>query len=167
MTPERSAAFTTKCQALNAARGRLQGLSLTPNEAAKHGLGINKDGRRRSALELLAHPGVDRDQLWGVWPELAAIAAPIADQLAADARYASYVDRQEADVMALRRDEHVRIPTTFDYAEVASLSAEVRQKLQARRPATLAHASRMEGMTPAALMLLLAHLRKAPRRQRA
>jgi tRNA uridine 5-carboxymethylaminomethyl modification enzyme len=167
VTPERSAVFATKCQALNAARVRLRGLSLTPNEAAKHGLGINQDGRRRSALELLAHPGVDRDQLWGVWPELATIAAPIADQLAADARYASYVDRQEADVMALRKDEHVRIPTTFDYAEVASLSAEVRQKLQARRPATLAHASRMEGMTPAALMLLLAHLRKAPRRQRA
>ena len=84
-----------------------------------------------------------------------------------DARYASYVERQEADVLAFRREEGVRIPGDFDYATVASLSAEVRQKLEKLRPASLAQASRMEGMTPAALMLLLAHLKKTPARKSA
>jgi tRNA uridine 5-carboxymethylaminomethyl modification enzyme len=91
----------------------------------------------------------------------------IAAQLEVDARYASYVERQEADVLAFRKEEGVRFPADFDYAAVASLSAEVRQKLERLRPATLAQASRMEGMTPAALMLLLVHLRKAPGRKSA
>ena len=91
----------------------------------------------------------------------------IAAQLEVDARYASYVDRQEADVDAFRKEESVRIPADFDYAGLAGLSTEVRQKLEALRPATLAQAGRMEGMTPAALMLLLAHLRKEPERKTA
>ena len=97
----------------------------------------------------------------------ASVAPGIAAQLEVDARYASYVDRQEADVVAFRKEESVRIPADFDYAGLAGLSAEVRQKLEALRPATLAQAARMEGMTPAALMLLLAHLRKGPERRTA
>ena len=97
---------------------------------------------------------------------MAAIAPPIADQLAVDARYASYVERQDADIEAFRKDEGVRIPADFDYAAVG-FSAEVRQRLEALRPATLAQAGRMEGITPAALMLLLAHLRRAPARKSA
>ena len=139
--------------------------ALTPSEAARHGLEINKDGRRRSAFELLSYPGIDLARLAAVWPAIGSIDPAIAAQLTVDARYAAYVDRQEADVAAFRKEEGVRIPAGFDYAVLAGLSAEVRQKLQALQPATLAQASRMEGITPAALMLLLAHLRRdKPRR---
>ena len=164
---ERGAAFAAKSQALEAGRRLLEGRALTPNEAARHGLEINRDGRRRTAFELLAFPGVDLARLRVIWPEIGEIDAPVAAQLEVDARYASYVDRQEADVVAFRKEESVRIPADFDYAGLPSLSAEVRQKLEALRPATLAQAARMEGITPAALMLLLAHLKKPPARKSA
>jgi len=162
--PERWAAYSAKSGALDEARRLLEGLSLTPNEAARHGLEINRDGRRRSAFELLARPGVDQARLGAIWPQIAGIAPAVAEQLAVDSRYASYVDRQDADVVAFRKEESLRIPAGFDYAALVSLSTEVRQKLEAERPATVAHAARMEGMTPAALLLLVAHLRKAPSR---
>jgi tRNA uridine 5-carboxymethylaminomethyl modification enzyme len=164
---ERRQAFARKTQALQEGRGLLEKLTITPSEGARHGLGINKDGRRRTAFELLAYPDIDLTRLQPFWPEIGAIDRKIAAQLEVDARYASYVERQEADVLAFRKEEGVRIPADFDFATVASLSAEVRQKLERLRPATLAQASRMEGMTPAALMLLLAHLRKAPGRKSA
>jgi tRNA uridine 5-carboxymethylaminomethyl modification enzyme len=163
----RTQAFARKCEALADGRRLLESLNLTPNEASRHGLDINKDGRRRSAFELLAYPGIDVARLRAVWPAIGEIEPAIAAQLAVDARYASYVERQEADVVAFRKEENVRIPPDFDFAAISSLSAEVRQKLEALRPATMAQASRMEGMTPAALMLLLAHLRKAPARKSA
>ena len=164
---ERSRAFARKCQALEEGRKLLEALALTPNEAARHGLDINRDGRRRSAFELLAHPGIDLARLRAVWPGIGRIETGVAAQLEVDARYAHYVDRQEADVVAFRKDEGVAIPVDFDFARISGLSAEVRQKLEALRPVTLAQAARMEGMTPAALMLLLAHLRKAPSRRTA
>jgi tRNA uridine 5-carboxymethylaminomethyl modification enzyme len=164
---ERRQAFARKSQALRDGRFLLETLTITPNEAARHGLDINKDGRRRTAFELLGYPGIDLACLRQVWPEVGSITPKIAAQLEVDARYASYIERQAADVLAFRKDEGVRIPGDFDYATVASLSAEVRQKLEKLRPATLAQASRMEGMTPAALMLLLARLRKAPIRKSA
>ena len=164
---ERRTAFERKCRALADGRELLERLTLTPNEAARHGLDITKDGRRRSAFELLAYPGIDLWRLRAIWPNIGNIDAGVATQLEVDARYAHYVDRQEADVVAFRKDEGVAIPLDFDFAAVAGLSAEVRQKLDALRPATLAQASRMEGMTPAALMLLLAHLRKPTARRTA
>jgi tRNA uridine 5-carboxymethylaminomethyl modification enzyme len=164
---ERRQAFARKTRALQEGRRLLENLSITPNEAARHGLEINKDGRRRTAIELLAYPDIELGRLQPIWPEIGKIDRKIGAQLEVDARYASYVERQEADVLAFRKEEGVRIPADFDYAAVASLSAEVRQKLERLRPATLAQASRMEGMTPAALMLLLAHLKKAPARKSA
>jgi tRNA uridine 5-carboxymethylaminomethyl modification enzyme len=164
---ERRAAFEKKCRALEEGRRLLESLTLTPNEAARRGLDINQDGRRRSAFELLAYPDVDLARLRGIWPEVGRIDARIAAQLEVDARYSHYVDRQEADVAAFRKDEGVAIPMDFDFAAIPGLSAEVRQRLEALRPVTLAQASRMEGMTPAALMLLLAHLRKGPVRRTA
>ena len=161
---ERGRAFALKSAALDEGRRLLKDLGLTPNVAARHGLDINKDGRRRSAYELLAYPGIDLARLQAIWPEIARLPSAIAAQLEVDARYASYVDRQEIDIAAFRREESVRIPADFDYASVPGLSAEVRQKLASGRPTSLAQASRMEGMTPAALMLLFAHLRKAPAR---
>jgi tRNA uridine 5-carboxymethylaminomethyl modification enzyme len=161
----RQQAFRAKSDALADGRRVLDSLIVTPNEAARYGLDINKDGRRRTAFELLAYPGIGFGRLAGIWPELGRVRPSIAAQLEVDARYASYVDRQEADIVAFRKEERVRIPADFDYAGLPSLSAEVRQKLEALRPATLAHAARMEGMTPAALMLLLAHLRKGAERR--
>src|SRR5262249_27043471 len=147
--PERSVAFAARCRALDEGRGLLASLSLTPNEAARHGLALNLDGRRRTGLELLARSDLSFARLAAVWPELGRIAPPIAAQLEVDARYSTYVDRQTADIEAFRKDEAVRIPADLDYAAVSGLSTEVRQRLEAVRPATLAQASRMEGITPA------------------
>jgi tRNA uridine 5-carboxymethylaminomethyl modification enzyme len=163
--PERRAAFAARCRALEEGRRLLAGLSLTPNEAARHGLALNLDGRRRNGLELLARSDLSFARLRAIWPELGTVPSPIAAQLEVDARYAAYVDRQEADIAAFRKDESVRIPPGLDYRAVSGLSAEVRQKLEALRPATLAQASRMEGITPAAVMLLLAHLRRGSARK--
>ena len=163
----RSLAFREKIAALEAGRALLEAHSLTPSEAARYALDINKDGRRRTGFELLARPGVNFQRLCGIWPELSRLDAKIVAQLEVDARYAAYVDRQDADIAALRKDESVRIPVGFDYVGLTSLSAEVRQKLEALRPTNLAQAARMEGMTPAALMLLLAHLRRGPQRRTA
>jgi tRNA uridine 5-carboxymethylaminomethyl modification enzyme len=163
--PERRAAFAARCQALEEGRRLLAGLSLTPNAAARHGLALNMDGRRRTGLELLARSDVSFALLQEVWPELGRIPARIAAQIEVDARYSTYVERQEADVEAFRKDEGVRIPADLDYAAIAGLSAEVRQRLATLRPATLAQASRMEGITPAAAMLLLAHLRRGTARK--
>ena len=165
--PERREAFASGRKALEDARQLLERLGLTPNEAARHGLDINKDGRRRTAFELLAHPGIDLARLATVWPQLASIAPAVGTQLEIDARYAAYLERQEADIVAFRKEENVRIPADFNYALLPSLSGEVRQRLVHQRPATLAQAARLEGMTPAALMLLLAHLRKTPDRHSA
>ena len=128
---------------------------------------VNRDGRRRSAFDLLSLPGVDIARLAGIWPQLGDIAPAIAAQVAVDARYASYIDRQELDVAALRKDEALGIPDGFDFDALPGLSTEVRQKLGRHRPATLAQASRIDGMTPAALLLLLAHLKSAPARKSA
>ena len=165
--PERRAAFAEKVAALAAGKGLLEGLTMTPNEAGRHGFEINRDGRRRSAFELLAFPGVDLMRLAAVWPQINALAPAIADQLTVDARYASYVDRQAADVAQLKKEEALRIPSDFDYAAVVGLSAEVRQKLERGRPTSLAHAAKLEGITPAAQMLLLAHLKKSAARKTA
>jgi tRNA uridine 5-carboxymethylaminomethyl modification enzyme len=167
ISPERRAAYAARCEALNTGRRLLAGFSLTPNEAARHGLALNHDGRRRNGLELLSRSDVSFAELRAIWPGLGGIPARIASQIEVDARYAAYVERQEADIESLRRDESVRIPAGLDYAAVSGLSAEVRQRLEALRPATLAQAARLEGITPAAAMLLLAHLRRAPARKRA
>jgi len=163
----RRRAFESKTAALEAAAVLLRSLSLTPTEAARHGIEVNKDGRRRSAFDMLALPGIDLPRLTTIWPEIGAVAPAIASQIAVDARYASYVSRQELDVAALRKDEALRIPPAFDFASMPGLSTELRQKLERHRPATLAQAGRIDGMTPAALLLLLAHLKKQPARKSA
>ena len=157
----RRGAFEAKSVALGEGLRLLNQLSLTPTEAARHGLQVNRDGRRRSAFELLAFPGIDLARLTGIWPELARLAPPIGAQLEVDARYRSYLERQEEDVAALKRDEAVAIPPDFDFGAVASLSGEVRQRLAAAEPSTIAQAARLEGITPAAVLTLLAYLKAA------
>ncbi len=160
---KRSAAFARKAEALAEARRLLENLTLTPDEAAGYGIALNRDGRRRSACDLLAFPGMSVAGLRHVWPELAAIPEETAGRLEVDARYAVYMERQEAGILAFKKDEAIAIPTGFDFAAIAGLSNEIRQKLERHRPSTLAQASRIDGITPAALMLVLAYIRKAAR----
>lgn len=162
----RAQVYESKTRALQDARAKLEAHSISPSEAAKHGLEINRDGRRRSAFELLSYPSMSLDDLIPIWPGLSEIPRRIAAQIEIDARYASYVLRQEEDVAILRRDEAENIPGDFDYATLPGLSNEICQKLQHHRPATLAQAGRIDGVTPAALMLLLAHLKTARRNRR-
>ena len=157
----RQAAYAAKAQALADGLTLLNQLSLTPDQAAKHGLAINRDGKRRTAFELLAFPDIDLVRLKNVWPELKCLHGATAKQLEVDARYASYVRRQDDDVQAVKRDESLMIPVNFDYAAVPSLSAEIRSKLARQKPSTIAQASRLEGMTPAALLVLLGHIKAA------
>jgi len=158
--PARWAAFERRVAALDALRGRLDTLALTPNEAARHDLKLNRDGVRRTAFDLLAYPGIDLARLAAVWPEFAGVPAALAETIETDARYAVYLDRQAADVAAVRRDEGVRLPEDLDFAALPGLSNELKQKLATVRPATLAQAARIDGMTPAALSLLLGRARR-------
>jgi tRNA uridine 5-carboxymethylaminomethyl modification enzyme len=158
--PERRAHFSAKAAKLREARERLDQLVVTPAEAARAGLDINQDGRRRTAFELLAYPGIDGAKLALLWPELRSVAPSILAQIEVDARYAAYVERQAADVAVLERDSRIAIPADTDYAAISGLSTEVRQKLESRRPQTLAQAGRIDGVTPAALLLLLSHVKR-------
>jgi tRNA uridine 5-carboxymethylaminomethyl modification enzyme len=164
---ERRAHFEAKTRALADGLDLLSQLSLTPNEAQRHGLSINRDGRRRTAFELLSFPDISLDRLWTIWPEIGRLDAQIAQQLEVDARYAAYLRRQDEDVAQLKRDEAIGIPPDFDYGSIPSLSAEVRQKLVQHRPGTIAQASRIEGVTPAALLTLLARLKAGRARKSA
>ncbi len=158
--PARAAAFSAKSKQLADGAALLAALALTPDEAAKFGLAINRDGRKRSAFELLSYASIDVARLAAIWPEIGKLDPAIAEQLAVDARYAVYAKRQELDIASFRKDEGIAIPGDFAYAALPGLSAELRQKLARHRPSNLGQAARLDGMTPAALMLLLAHLKK-------
>ena len=159
----RRQAFAAKMERLVVSRETMVGLNLSPNQAAKHGLTIRQDGVRRTALDLLSLPQVDFAVLTRIWPELAGFEADIVEQLEIDAQYAGYLDRQDADILAFRRDETRTLPAGLDYRAVIGLSNEVRQKLETIRPATLGQAARIEGVTAAALTLVLAHVKSAKR----
>jgi tRNA uridine 5-carboxymethylaminomethyl modification enzyme len=163
---ERAGHHRTKMAALEAARSLARSVSLTPNEAARHGLALNHDGQRRSAFELLAYPNLALADLARIWPALGALAPAVAGQLEIDAKYAVYLDRQAADVAAYRRDENLVLPGDLDFAQISGLSNEMKQKFAAARPRTVGQAGRLDGVTPAALTLLAAHVRRAARRGR-
>jgi len=163
---ERSAVFAEKLDRLTAARARMAALNLTPNEAAQRGMAIRQDGVRRSANDLLSLPDVEFSTLAAIWPELGSFAPEIVEQLEIDAHYAGYLDRQEADILAFRRDESRALPADLDYGAVNGLSTEARLKLEAIRPATLGQAGRIQGVTPAALTLVLAHVRGLAREKK-
>lgn len=160
---QREINYLEKQEQLSKTTYLLGSLSLTPGEADKAGLHINQDGVRRDALALLAFPDVTVETLIKIWPELQDIPASIAAQIEKDARYAGYIERQKADVELLRREEALLLPEGFDYSVLPGLSTELRNKLSKIRPETLAQAGRIDGMTPAALTLILAHIRKSNR----
>jgi len=165
--PERAAAYRIKKTALDEARSLAQSLSITPSEADRHGLTLNKDGQRRTAMDLLAYPHVGLSEAIRVWPQLGEIPQNIAQQIEIDAKYAVYLDRQAADVAAFRRDEAMELPDSLDFGQMTSLSMEVRQKLESIRPRTVGQAGRIDGVTPAALTLIAAHIRRGGKRKSA
>jgi len=156
---QRAQAHRTKMTALEAARTMARSLSLTPSEAERHGLALRKDGQRRSAFDLLSYPGIAIADLARIWPRFAELDRRIAEQIEIDAKYEVYLSRQAADVESYRRDESLVLPDHIDYATLPGLSNEVRHKLQTHRPRTIGQAGRIDGITPAALTLLVAHLR--------
>ena len=158
---DRAKMFHVKQSALTEARSRAAELNLTPNEANRLGLKVKADGARRNLLHLLAHPDIDFGDLIPVWPELAAWAPEVREQVEIDAAYAGYLDRQAVDAQAFRSEEALALPAGLDYAAIGGLSNEVREKLTRVQPATLGQAGRIEGVTPGALAALLAHVRKA------
>ncbi len=160
----RRAAFESKAEKLDAARQLLTSEDFTPTEIKKSGIRVSEDGVRRSAWTLLAFPDVDKDSIRTLLPEVAAIETTIMDQVCRDALYSSYLSRQQEDIDAVRRDEAHEIPEEFDYFSLSGLSNELKAKLVRIKPRTLGQAGRVEGMTPAALTLILSHLRRQTRR---
>ena len=159
----RETLWIKKSEALESARTLMKDrLQATPNELEKHGVSVNKDGRRRSAFDLLPHPGTDWATLARIWPEMNEIPANVREQVEIDAGYAGYMDRQEADIRAFRKDEALELPADLNYADIGSLSTEIRTKLTAARPATLGAAARLPGVTPAAIIALLRHVKRRP-----
>ncbi len=161
---ERAQRHRVKMAALTEARALTRALAVTPTEAERCGLALRRDGQRRSAFELLSYPDIGINEVARIWPQLAELDRKIAEQVEIDAKYEVYLSRQAADVNSYRRDERVVLSDNIDYATLPGLSNEVRQKLQAHRPRTIGHAGRIDGITPAALTLLVAHLRRQHRK---
>lgn len=158
--PDRTQAFTAKQAELDDVLAWANETKFTPGEAKRLGIHVNADGQRRSVRDLLAHSGVTLDQFLSIRPDLADRSPAVREQLAIEALYAGYLDRQSADAEALRREEDLRLPADLDYGALGGLSTEVREKLAKVRPVTLGQASRIEGVTPGALTALLAHVKK-------
>ncbi len=162
----REQAFAARMQQIDSARERLQVLSITPNEAAAQGIRLNQDGIRRSGWDLLSYPEFEFETLAGLWPELKAFQPAIGAQVKIEAAYSVYLGRQSTDIAAVEREEALAIPDEFDYRALSGLSHELVQRLERVRPASLGQAGRLEGMTPAAITLILTHLKRTRRDSR-
>jgi tRNA uridine 5-carboxymethylaminomethyl modification enzyme len=160
VSADRARMHVEKNSALSDTREFAKSVSLTPKEAERHGLSLNKDGQRRTAFELLSYPSVTITDLAKIWPRLGELPPKIAEQIEIDAKYDVYLSRQAADIAAYRRDESFELPDDFDYAGLPGLSNEMKQKLQMHRPRTIGQAGRIDGVTPAALTLLVARVRR-------
>jgi tRNA uridine 5-carboxymethylaminomethyl modification enzyme len=158
--PERVRAFEERAAILREARRLSRTVSVSPTEAQRAGLKVNQDGVRRTALDLLAYPGIGLAEVRRLWPELGRLPTFALEQLEVEALYAGYLDRQQADIVAFRKEEGLAIPPGLDYGAVPGLSSEARQKLLAVRPCTLGQAARIDGVTPAAIATLMTHLKR-------
>jgi tRNA uridine 5-carboxymethylaminomethyl modification enzyme len=162
--PERARRHRTKMAALKDARAMAEVLNVTPNEAVRYGLELRRDGQRRSAFDLLSYPDIRLADIARIWPRFGALDPKVAEQLEIDAKYSVYLDRQAADVESYRRDEALVLGDHIDYETLPGLSNEARHKLQTHKPRTIGHASRIDGITPAALTLLAAHVHRERRK---
>jgi len=156
----RETVWNEKKKALEVGRALANDLTATPNILVEAGLNVNQDGRRRSAFELLRYPEIDWSQIEAIWPELSVVRHDVREQIEIDALYAGYMGRQMAEIEAFRKDEALQLPSSLDYTDIGGLSNEVRQKLETVRPDTLGAASRIPGVTPAAVIALLRHVKK-------
>ncbi len=163
----RKAKFKEKMDNLAAGRAFLTDRTYTPKELNAGGVAVNQDGNKRTLADVLAFPNVDFDDLRPFDPRLDDVSAETGLQLEREALYTNYIERQRSDIEALKKDEAHQIPAGFDFSSVEGLSGELLQKLRSARPENLAQAARLEGMTPAALALLLARLRRDARRKSA
>lgn len=157
---ERKDQFLAKERSLIDAKDLCESQTVTPNEAQKHGLKITSDGVRRNAFELMSYSEIGFSDVCRIWPELNAIDPAVAEQIEIDAGYSVYLERQQKDIEAIQRDEALEIPDDFDYDGISGLSNELQHKLNTVRPTSLGQAGRIDGITPAGLTLLLAHIRK-------
>ena len=157
---EREARYRQKDWELAAARERLGRLTASATTLRENGVPVNGEGRKRNALELLSYPGMDAIAMRRIWPEIREVASEVLEQLGNDSRYSGYLERQEADIRAFKRDEMLEIPETLDFQAIPGLSNEVRAKLSEARPATLGAAARISGITPGALTALLGYVRR-------
>lgn len=160
---DREASFRQRQRSLVSGLGLVRSLGLTSSEAMKQGLKVNQDGLRRSALELMAMTDVGFEGVCHIWPELHELSDDVVEALEAEALYSGYIRRQQTDIDALRKEDHLALPPSLDYASMPSLSVEIRQKLTKVRPATLGQASRIDGITPAALAVILGHVKRRDR----
>lgn len=156
----RQTRFNERKQELDQARELAQTLSITPNAAAAHGLNLNKDGIRRSLYDLLSYPDINLERLTGIWPELSGLSSATKEALEIEAQYSVYLDRQTADIAVMEREEQLIIPRSIQFSTISGLSIELKQKLEKRYPSNIAEAQRIEGMTPAAIALLITHIRR-------
>ncbi len=164
---QRSDAFTRRERAISDGLALARELTITPSDAARQGFRINQDGIRRSALQLMSVPDIGIAGVLQLWPALSRHSPDVIEALEADALYAGYIKRQDADIAALRKEDRMQLPDDLDYDSMPSLSAELRQKLSRVRPSTLGQASRIDGMTPAALAVVLTHVKKSGKRSAA
>jgi tRNA uridine 5-carboxymethylaminomethyl modification enzyme len=156
----RAARFEEKACALRSARDQLSNLTAAPKALTELGMVVTQDGKKRTATRLLAYPEITMDRLSALWPELGDIRQDVVEQMEIEARYATYLERQNTDIEAFRRDEALEIPPDLDLDMVGGLSNEVREKLKVARPASFGAAARISGVTPAALTALLRYVRR-------
>jgi tRNA uridine 5-carboxymethylaminomethyl modification enzyme len=164
---ERKRMFEEKQITIRNAESLLHSLSLTPNEAVPLGLVISKDGIRRDALELLSFPHVTWSSLEVIWPELTSLSPEVRFYWETEAQYAAYVQRQQKEIEHFQKEESLLLPESLDYASIPSLSNEIREKLARHRPQSLGAANRIPGITPAALAILAAYVRKSHKKSSA
>ena len=164
---DREVAFRNREDAIRKGLDLARSLTLTSGEAVRKGLKVNQDGLRRSVIDLLGMPEIHWARITELWPQLKALQRDVVEALEAEALYAGYLQRQDAEISALRREERLALPADLDYASMPSLSAELRQKLTVVRPSSLGQASRIDGMTPAALAVILSHVKRRDRQSAA
>ena len=160
MDVSRETSWMKKKAALVAIHGLARSLTATPNVLAQNGVAVNMDGQHRSAFDLIGYTHVGWDAVARIWPELVGFAPEIIEQVKIDSLYSGYMERQDVDIQAFRKDEALEIPADLDFSMIGSLSTEIRMKLEKARPATLGAAARIPGVTPAAITALLRFVKR-------
>ena len=162
--PDRAQAYTKKVNKINELSNNLKSLKISPNEAEKFHIKIAKDGVKRSAFEILSREGVNFNKLRSIWNKIPKASKEEEEQIEIRAHYSGYLEKQEADIVAFRKDENLIIPKDIDYSKLSGLSNEVKSKFKLIRPKTLGQALRIDGITPAAAYILLSHVKKGAKR---